>query len=131
MSNEVSLVVPNLVFSLPRTKLTIDGGRVVTGETRRRGDRVARRVAETKLVSQRQSVIEVFFKLQSDEIGIKLFEVTTSQAVERIARHGCRAIAKFHKRIVGHRDPGDSVVREVVLLEFVVADREAGGFADA
>src|SRR5690242_20100580 len=109
MGDEIGLVVPDFVFRLPRTKLAIDGSRVVARETRWRGDRVARGVSETELIPEGQAVVEVFFKLQRDEIGIQSFEVTIAKAVKRIARHWRGTITMVHQHVVCYGHPRDAV----------------------
>src|SRR5687767_8590972 len=71
------------------------------------------------------------FKPQCDEIGVQLFKVAIAQPVERVARDGRRTIAKLHERIVCSRHPRNSVVGDVVLLQFVITDGEACRFAKA
>ena len=122
---QIRLVIPNVVLGQPVRTVAIDHRVVVAGKSRRGGDRIARRVTVAKLRAESQPVAEIVLEFHRAQVRADILFVARAEAVEGVARHRRRLVAKRGERVVRRRHPGNAVVGKVVLPHAEVARRSS------
>ena len=124
----IELVRDDRVGLIARLKFAVDHEARVghAGDKPRRSrDRVALRLPVTGRVPQAEGVARFLFVAKSAEIGVDPFFVPVEDPVEIVEIHRRRFVPKFlgQHRLRG-RHPGNAIIRDVVLLEMKIAQRQ-------